>query len=182
MENNLHITKLKEEDWFQKFYKKIKKMKKNMNNNEEKANESSINESISTNVNSIKGSINNNVNSIKGSINDSINSIKGSINNNIISNIKEETIITDEGYLELYEKEKEQRLGLIDYFDRDELIKSINISQKYLKYYKNYSYSQENDNEKTQRSKDETQKSTCNEENIKKHSSKIRETKSLFCH
>ena len=182
MENNIHITKFKEEDWFRQFYKKIKKMKKNNHNIEEKTNESSTNENISTTSNSIKANLNNNVNSIKENINNTANSIKGSINNNIKSNIEEETIITDEGYLELYEKEKELRLGLIDNFDKDELIKSINNSKKYLKYYINYTNSEEIDNEKTQRSKDENQKSTCEEENFKKRTTKTRESKSLFCH
>ena len=178
MKNNLHIKKMQEEKWFRQSYKKLKKMKRN-NSVEEKTNESS---NISTTANSIKGSINNKVNSINGSINNSVNSIKGSINNNIKSNIEEETIITDEGYLDLYEKEKELRLGLIDNFDKDELIKNINSSQKYIKYYKNYSYSNENDDEKTQRNKEESQKSKFEEENLTKKSTKNKGSKSLFCH
>ena len=177
MENSLHITKLKEEKWFRQFYKKLKKLKKN-EDIEEKTNESNI----SATTISIKGSINNNVHSIKGNINNRVISIKGSINNNIKSNIVEETIITDEGYLELYEKEKELRLRLLNNFDKEELLKNINNSQKYFKYYKNYSYSDENDNEKTQRNQQKRQKSTFEEEKLIKKATKIRESKRLFCH
>ena len=122
----IHLKKIKNLKWFtlngKTNIKNIKNIKnKNENNNEEKnIKEKNIREkndepptdkSFSSNVSSIGE-----------------NKIK---NNNKKSTIIEETIYTDEGYLELYKKEKEFLLGIIDYFDKDELIKSINISKAY---------------------------------------------------
>ena len=61
--------------------------------------------------------------------------IKESINQNIINNkakeVKEETIITDEPYLEYYKKEREVLLGLRDSFDKDEIYNNLKLSEKY---------------------------------------------------
>ena len=44
--------------------------------------------------------------------------------------LKEEVIITDEGYLELKKKEKEVLLGIIEPFDKDRFIQSIILSKQ----------------------------------------------------
>ena len=44
--------------------------------------------------------------------------------------LKEEVIITDEGYLELKKKEKEVLLGIIEPFDKDRFIQSIILSEQ----------------------------------------------------
>ncbi len=74
----------------------------------------------------------------KKSNNESINNTSVLSKNSRISNknnIKEEIIITDEEYLELYKKDKEVLLGLIDSFDRDEFIETIQSRKKYANIY-----------------------------------------------
>jgi len=44
--------------------------------------------------------------------------------------LKEEIIITDEGYLEMKKKEKEVLLGIIEPFDKDKFIESIILSKQ----------------------------------------------------
>lgn len=133
-ESNTDINELKKTIWLEQYVKEIKNKKKK-NNNNDKSNTSTT------------GSI----------INDSFTSHSSTLKNknNKKRNVIEEIINTDEGYLELYNKEKEVLLGIIDDFDREEIIKNINDSNKYLKYYKNYCNNHESGGEVTQRYKDE---------------------------
>jgi hypothetical protein len=110
-EQRIHLTKIKELKWFKQYLKENKKEKKKRKSNDESINNIS-NVSISTQ---------------KSKINDSINE------NTIKSKPKEETIITDEEYLELYQKEKEVLLGLIAPFDKEEFIQSLYEKRKYKK-------------------------------------------------
>ena len=99
------LEKIIEDEWFI-FYKQMKQEKK------EKKEKKSNNEFIN---------------------NTSVSSKNSKISNK--NNVKEEIIITDEEYLELYKKDKEVLLGLIDSFDRDEFIQTIQSKKKYEKIY-----------------------------------------------
>lgn len=135
-ESNTHINDLKEINWLAQYKKEIKNNKMKINN-------------IDKSDASTSGSI------INASFASHTSLLKDN-NNNIKRNVIEEIINTDEGYLELYNKEKEVKLGIIDDFDREEILKNINDSNKYLKYYKNYCDNHESDSEvATQRNKDE---------------------------
>ena len=135
-ESNTHINDLKEINWLAQYKKEIKnnKMKiSNIDKSDASTSGSIINASFASHTSVLKDN-----------------------NNNIKRNVIEEIINTDEGYLELYNKEKEVKLGIIDDFDREEILKNINDSNKYLKYYKNYCDNHESDSEvATQRNKDE---------------------------
>ena len=137
----IHLKKIKNLKWFtlngKTNIKNIKNIKnKNENNNEEKnIKEKNIKENNIKDKNIKEKNIRekNDEPPTDKSFSSNVSSIgENKIkNNNKKSTIIEETIYTDEGYLELYKKEKELLLGIIDYFDKDELIKSINISKAY---------------------------------------------------
>jgi hypothetical protein len=126
-EQRIHIKDIKKKKWFKYFYKI----------NEEKENKKMLNNSIK--VDNKNGILNKyiKIENKESIVNERAPiGISKSLNQEIKKtrkpNIVEETIITDEGYLELYKKEKELLLGLIDNYDREELIKDINLSKKYL--------------------------------------------------
>ena len=136
-----NIKYIKSHEWFQLFsanednnkinkpYKKKKSLSKSViepNNIEPKISQ--------------KSTINlNNSNVSKSIADESYISYASTIKNNSnINNTKneskkviEETIITDEPYLEYYKKEKEVLLGLIDSFDKDEIMKNVKLAEKY---------------------------------------------------
>lgn len=58
-------------------------------------------------------------------------SVRSNIANNIINEVKEEIIITDEPYLDYYQKEREVLLGLIDSFDENEIKNNMKLAEKY---------------------------------------------------
>ena len=136
-----NIKDIKSHEWFQLFspnednnkinkpYKKKKSLSKSViepDNREPKISQ--------------KSTINlNNSNVSKSIADESYISYSSTIkNNSTINNTKneskkviEETIITDEPYLEYYKKEKEVLLGLIDSFDKDEIMKNVKLAEKY---------------------------------------------------
>ena len=136
-----NIKDIKSHEWFQLFspnednnkinkpYKKKKSLSKSViepDNREPKISQ--------------KSTINlNNSNVSKSIADESYISYSSTIKNNSnINNTKneskkviEETIITDEPYLEYYKKEREVLLGLIDSFDKDEIMKNVKLAEKY---------------------------------------------------
>ena len=44
---------------------------------------------------------------------------------------KGKDIITDEAYFEYYQKEREVLLGLIDSFDKNEILNNVKLAEKY---------------------------------------------------
>ena len=136
-----NIKYIKSHEWFQLFsanednnkinkpYKKKKSLSKSViepDNREPKISQ--------------KSTINlNNSNVSKSIADESYISYSSTIKNNSnINNTKneskkviEETIITDEPYLEYYKKEREVLLGLIDSFDKDEIMKNVKLAEKY---------------------------------------------------
>ena len=78
--------------------------------------------------------------------------------------LKEEVIITDEGYLELKKKEKEVLLGIIEPFDKDKFIKSIILSKQKENKNKNENNEPADDNDdiddKNKESTNESEQST----------------------
>ena len=126
-EQRIHIKDIKKKKWFKYFYKI----------NEEKENKKMLNNSIKVDNKNVILNKYIKIENKESIVNERAPiGISKSLNQEIKKtrkpNIVEETIITDEGYLELYKKEKELLLGLIDNYDREELIKDINLSKKYL--------------------------------------------------
>lgn len=166
-EQRIHITKIKEEKWFEYFYKINNKNKNdkftnkskiNDNNIEEEKTESIINESCSSNISEIKEN-----------------------KKNKKLNIEEETIITDEEYFELYNKEKELSLGLIDHYDKGNIIKSINLAKEYSDSVKlNTINSNNSKNKSTERTNDKSEKQITGFEKRRKNYEKNKENKSFW--
>lgn len=166
-EQRIHITKIKEEKWFEYFYKINNKNKNdkftnkskiNDNNIEEEKTESIINESCSSNISEIKEN-----------------------KKNKKLNIEEETIITDEEYFELYNKEKELSLGLIDHYDKGNIIKSINLAKEYSDSIKlNTINSNNSKNKSTERTNDKSEKQITGFEKRRKNYEKNKENKSFW--
>ena len=101
---------------------------------------------------------------------------------NIKSKLKEEEIITDEGYLELKKKEKEVLLGIIDPFDKDKFIESIILSKhKESKNEKNCPPEDSDDEEKTNKiSNNESEQSTSHIETKKRKRNKSKDKSFRF--
>ena len=146
--NNNHIKNLKKEKWF---FNSNEKMDLNNKNKE-----SIINESFSSNISKMQDK--------------STDTIKK-------NNYVEETIYTDEAYLELYKKEKELKLGIIDYFDKNEILRNINESKNYREYNKIY---EEELGETTQRTKDENKESIIGEEKRRRKEKSRRSKTSIW--
>ena len=149
--NNIHIKNLKKEKWF---FNSNEKMDLNNKNKE-----SIINESFSSNISKMQDK--------------STDTIKK-------NNYVEETIYTDEAYLELYKKEKELKLGIIDYFDKDEILRNINESKNYREYNKIYEEELEYESETTQRTKDENKESIIGEEKRRRKEKSRRSKTSIW--
>ena len=138
-DDKMHIKNIKEDKWFKHSYALIQEKNKNKN----KTKESFINESFSSSNSSVLSA-------------NQIQEGKSKDKKNVV----EETIFTDEGYLEYYEKEKEYRLGIIDDFNEEEILKKIKESKNYMKY-KDCEEDEElvNESENTRRTEDENKKS-----------------------
>ena len=155
--DEINIKNIKEDKWFKHSYEKI-------NSKKEKAKESLTNESLSSSCMSVS----------------QIQDEKPK-NSNKKKNFVEETIYTDEGYLELYQKEKEYLLGIIDYFDKDEILRKISESQKYMKYYYNYEKEElDNGSESTRRTEEESDKSIKENNKRRKRDKSKEPNKSIF--
>ena len=162
----IHIKKIKEEKWF-RFKKNNESNKndknyeniKNNDNTKEKNKESVNNESFSSNTSEIKENIKNKK-----------------------LNVVEETIITDEGYLELYKKEKELLLGLINHYDKEQIIKSIKKAKDYSEYVKpiNNSISDCSQSETTERTNDKSEKTLSRIERKKRYIEKNKENRNFW--
>ena len=132
-DNRINITDIRAHEFF-KLYSD-NDLKDNQNQDEDKndnGNENLKNEpNVKTETNDISNT-NTIRDSIVSSIRDSVNSIN--INNKNKDNIqdKEETIISDEPYLEYYQKEREVLLGLIDFFDENEIKNNMKLAEKYI--------------------------------------------------
>ena len=110
MPNRINIETIKSHKWFKSFNKKE--------------------------INSNKIQLKKSKEYMKSSINDELN--KSNISNlresqrTISKNkVKEEDIITDEAYFEYYQKEREVLLGLIDSFDKNEILNNVKLAEKY---------------------------------------------------
>ena len=130
----MHIKNIKEDRWFKHSYEKIQEKNKNKNK---------INESFSSSNSSVVSA-------------NQIQEGKSKDKKNVV----EETIFTDEGYLEYYEKEKEYRLGIIDDFNGEEILNKIKELNNYKKN-KDCEEDEElaNESENTRRTEDENKKS-----------------------
>ena len=162
----IHIKKIKEKKWFR--FKKNNESNENDKNYEnskhndntkEKNKESANNESFSSNGSEIKENIKN-------------KKLK----------VVEETIITDEGYLELYKKEKELLLGLINHYDKEQIIKSIKKAKDYSEYVKpiNNSISNYSQSETTERTNDKSEKTLSRIERKKRYIEKNKENRNFW--
>ena len=162
----IHIKKIKEKKWFR--FKKNNESNENDKNYEnskhndntkEKNKESASNESFSSNGSEIKENIKN-------------KKLK----------VVEETIITDEGYLELYKKEKELLLGLINHYDKEQIIKSIKKAKDYSEYVKpiNNSISNYSQSETTERTNDKSEKTLSRIERKKRYIEKNKENRNFW--
>ena len=154
-DQRIHITEIKKHRWYRHFYKTNKKKKEIKENQENKeAKERKENKEIKSSKNNLEK----NESVISESINSSV-SLKQVSKKNKNLNIVKETITTDEGYLEYYEKEKELLLGLIDNYDKDELNKMINLSKKYSESIQFNNDSKYCQNESTEITTDKSEKS-----------------------
>jgi hypothetical protein len=162
----IHIKKIKEKKWFR--FKKNNESNENDKNYEnskhndntkEKNKESANNESFSSNGSEIKENIKN-------------KKLK----------VVEETIITDEGYLELYKKEKELLLGLINHYDKEQINKSIKKAKDYSEYVKpiNNSISNYSQSETTERTNDKSEKTLSRIERKKRYIEKNKENRNFW--
>ena len=133
-DDKMHIKNIKEDKWFKHSYEKIQEKNKNKNK---------INESFSSSNSSVVSA-------------NQIQEGKSKDKKNVV----EETIFTDEGYLEYYQKEKEYRLGIIDDFNGEEILNKIKESNNHMKY-KDCEEDEElgNESENTRRTEDENKKS-----------------------
>lgn len=112
--NRINIETIKSHKWFKSFNKKeinpnkiqLKKSKEYM-----------------------KSSINDELN--KSNISNLRESQRTISKNKEEKNMKEEDIITDEAYFEYYQKEREVLLGLIDSFDKNEILNNVKLAEKY---------------------------------------------------
>ena len=112
--NRINIETIKSHKWFKSFNKKeinpnkvqLKKSKEYM-----------------------KSSINDELN--KSNISNLRESQRTISKNKEDKNLKEEDIITDEAYFEYYQKEREVLLGLIDSFDKNEILNNVKLAEKY---------------------------------------------------
>ena len=112
--NRINIETIKSHKWFKSFNKKeinpnkiqLKKSKEYM-----------------------KSSINDELN--KSNISNLRESQRTIPKNKEEKNMKEEDIITDEAYFEYYQKEREVLLGLIDSFDKNEILNNVKLAEKY---------------------------------------------------
>ena len=135
----INIEYIKSHEWFNLFsenadnnkinfsYKKQKSISKSSietNNKKSKILQKSTINSNYANVS--KSMVDESYISSSSTAKNSINTIKKST-----KKVKEEIIITDEPYLEYYKKEREVLLGLIDSFDKEEIINNVKLAEKY---------------------------------------------------
>ena len=153
-DEKMHIKNIKEDKWFKHSYEKIQEKNKNKNK---------INESFSSSSSSVLST-------------NQIQEGKSKDKKNVV----EETIFTDEGYLDYYEKEKEYRLGIIDDFNGEEILNKIKESNNYMKY-KDCEENEElgNESENTRRTDVENKKSI-KENEQKRRRDKSKGSKSLW--
>ena len=153
-DDKMHIKNIKEDKWFKHSYEKIQEKNKNKNK---------INESFSSSSSSVLST-------------NQIQEGKSKDKKNVV----EETIFTDEGYLEYYEKEKEYRLGIIDDFNGEEILNKIKESNNYMKY-KDCEEDEElgNESENTRRTDVENKKSI-KENEQRRRRDKSKGSKSLW--
>ena len=159
----IHIKKIKEKKWFR--FKKNNESNENSKHNDntkEKNKECVNNESFSSSGSEIKENIKN-------------KKLK----------VVEETIITDEGYLELYKKEKELLLGLINHYDKEQIIKSIKKAKDYSEYVKpiisnNNLISNYSQSETTERTNDKSEKTLSRIERKKRYIEKNKENRNFW--
>ena len=136
-----NIKYIKSHEWFQLFSANEDNNKINKPYKKKKSLSKSVIEPNNIELKiSQKSTINlNNSNVSKSIADESYISYASTIKNNSnINNTKndskkviEETIVTDEPYLEYYKKEREVLLGLIDSFDKDEIMKNVKLAEKY---------------------------------------------------
>ena len=112
--NRINIETIKSHKWFKSFNKK-------------EINPSKIQFKKSKEY--IKSSINDELN--KSNISNLRESQRTISKNKEDKNLKEEDIITDEAYFEYYQKEREVLLGLIDSFDKNEILNNVKLAEKY---------------------------------------------------
>ena len=162
----IHIKKIKEKKWF--------RFKKNNESNENDKNYENSKHNDNTKEKN-KESVNNESFSSSGS------EIKENIKNKKLK-VVEETIITDEGYLELYKKEKELLLGLINHYDKEQIIKSIKKAKDYSEYVKpiNNSISNYSQSETTERTNDKSEKTLSRIERKKRYIEKNKENRNFW--
>ena len=112
--NRINIETIKSHKWFKSFNKK------EINSNKIQLKKSKE---------YMKSSINDELN--KSNISNLRESQRTISKNKEDKNLKEEDIITDEAYFEYYQKEREVLLGLIDSFDKNEILNNVKLAEKY---------------------------------------------------